>query len=390
MINGYDNTTGRRCFARPVRLIAGLLLGFLTHTAVSAADLVVTQIAPMATADARDYASGVRLAFDQANAAVAPGSPRLLLETLDDRGDPDTSRGLATGALARHPLAIVGVRGTRNVETLLPLLDGAKTPLLAPVVDASGVAATRNPYVFHTRPTVTQESASIIDNLVRMGLRRIAVCYQADGFGPSGLDGAQAALRRHGLQALGVVDHDASARRLERAVRNLADLDAQAVVFVGQTAAAAGFVRTLRAAGSHAMVVMNSTVDPQALIAQLPREAATWLAVAQSVPNPRAGGGADPLVREFADLHSRQRPDTAPSRAGLEGYVAGRVIVAALEQVRQRAFGRMPTVADVLAALEQTPRFDLGGLQVSFNREATGGIAQVRVGMVNADGHFLN
>lgn len=373
------------------RFVSGV---FLVLTALSgsavAAELVVAQIAPMTTVEARDYAAGARLAFEQANATGGVAGQRLVLASHDDRGVPQATRDLATAALGARPLAVIGTTGTASVQAILPVLSAAAVPLLAPVVDAPGVAATRNPYVFHTRPSVTQEAASIIDNLVSMGLRRIALCYETDGFGPSGHAGAQAALRRHGLQPTAEIDHDGAARRPDAAARLIAAADPQAVVFFGQTGAAAAFVRGLRAAGSFAMVVTGSVVDPQALVAQLPREASTWLAVAQPVPNPRMRVSVDPLVREFADTHLKHLPNTAPTRAGLEGYVAGRVLVAALEHAAKRTRGRTPTSADLLAALEQTPKIDLGGMHVSFNRNGADGLNQVRVGMVNSAGQIWN
>ena len=61
----------------------------------------------------------------------------------------------------------------------------------------------------------------------------------------------------------------------------IAVIDPQAVIFVGQTQSAALFIKTLRAKGSYAMVVVNSSVDPKVLVSKLPAAAAIWLAVAE-------------------------------------------------------------------------------------------------------------
>ena len=390
MIAAFSLSFGHRAQAGMRRLFAGMLLSVFAQSGSAAAELVVAQIAPMTTAAALDYAAGARLAFEQANAMGGIAGQRLVLVSHDDRGAAQTTRDLATAALGTRPVAIIGTTGTANVKALLPVLADAAVPLLAPVVDAPGVGATRSPYVFHTRPSVTQEAASIIDKLVRMGLRRIALCYEPGGDGLGGHAAAQAALRRQGLQPTAVIDFDGTARHPDAAARLIASADPQAVVFFGQTEAAAAFVRGLRAAGSFAMVVTGSGVDPHVLVGQLPREASTWLAVAQSVPNPSARAGIDPLVRAFADAHMKQMPNIAPTRAGLEGYVAGRVLAAALGRAAERTRGRAPTSTNLLAALEQTSSLDLGGMRVSFDRNEAGSLEQVHIGMVNLVGQTWN
>lgn len=384
--------TGRRgALAFAYRhLAAGLVLAALTG-ATLAADLTVMQIAPYSGPDAsigREYGEGARLYFEHVNAHGGIHGAKITLVAKDDAGDPKLTRRQADVAAKEKPLAFIGTVGMSSVESLVPTLARLGAPLLGPVVDVAAVDASHAPHVFHVRPAVRQETEAIAARLYALGMRKIALCRQSDTFGVSGASGAEAYLAGQGIKAVATVTCDTDQAGIDAAVTAIAAAKAQAVVFVGYTRPAAMLVKALRARGSHAMVVTSSTVDPQALVAMLPREAATWLAVAQAVPNPNSPTPwrSEAVVREYVDLHSKRNDSAAPpSRAGLEGFIAGKIVVEAI-----RRAGSNPASADVLQVLEQMQNYDVGGVVVSFSRDKPGGTPYARLGMISAGGALLN
>jgi branched-chain amino acid transport system substrate-binding protein len=80
-------------------------------------------------------------------------------------------------------------------------------PLVGTISGANSLreAISANPnarYMFNIRASYADETEAIVEQLVSLGMKRIAVFYQNDGFGKSGLEGVSAALRKHTLSPL--------------------------------------------------------------------------------------------------------------------------------------------------------------------------------------------
>jgi branched-chain amino acid transport system substrate-binding protein len=78
----------------------------------------------------------------------------------------------------------------------------AKVPLVGAISGADSLRQSprdnpKNRYMFNVRASYANETEAIVNQLVSLGFKNIAVFYQNDGFGKSGLDGVVAALRKH-------------------------------------------------------------------------------------------------------------------------------------------------------------------------------------------------
>ena len=132
----------------------------------------------------------------------------------------------------------------------LPLLQKAKVPLIAPL---TGSAALRDPKlaqtVFNLRASYADETALMVKQLVSLGLKKIAVFYQNDAYGQSGLDGVTQALQSQGLKPVGAATVERNSEDVSKAIKTLVPLGADVIVQVGTYAASAAFVRAARQAG---------------------------------------------------------------------------------------------------------------------------------------------
>jgi len=353
----------------------------------AAADLTVVQIGPQTgpvAAIGKPFGEGAKLAFDDANAKGGIGGARINLVIKDDAYKPEETTKLAESLPKEKPVALIGAVGVPNVLALFPVLQQLDVPLLGPIAGATSLRETKNKHVFHIRPTVRTEAHSMASHLLTVGMTRIAVVYQDDPFGKDGLTGAEQRLLEAKLKPAVVAGYERNTTKVEPAVAAVLSADPQAVIFIGQTPPAAALIKGLRDKGNNTMVVTVASVNPLVLVKLLPPGMARGIGVAQVVPNP--GELKFGIVREYqAMIKKFGSPDMAPTHIGLEGYLAGKLLVEAL-----RRTGGDPKKGALLLALEKFSDHDMGGFRIAFSQSNRGGSDFVELGVINTQGKLLN
>ena len=365
-------------------LVAALSVASLPTVA---GELTVVQIGPQTgpvAAIGKPFAEGAKLAFDDANAKGGIGGAKINLVIKDDAYNPEQTTKLAASLPEEKPVALIGAVGVPNVLALFPVLQQLDVPLLGPIAGATSLRETRNKYVFHIRPTVRTEAYSMANHLLTIGVSRVAVVYQDDPFGKDGLTGAEQRLLEAKLAPAVVAGYERNTTKVEPAVAAILAADPQAVIFVGQTPPAAALIKGLRDKGNETMVVTVASVNPQMLVKLLPSGMARGVGIAQVVPNP--GELKFGVVREYqAAIKKFGGQDMTPTHIGLEGYLAGKLLVEAL-----RRTGGDPKKGALLRALEQFNDHDMGGFRVAFSNGNHGGSDFVELGVIDANGRLLN
>jgi branched-chain amino acid transport system substrate-binding protein len=72
-----------------------------------------------------------------------------------------------------------------------------------------------------------------------------------------------------------------------------------------------------------------------------------------------------------------------PEFVSLEGYLVGRLTIAALEKA-----GATPTREGLLKTIKETGKFDIGGLPMTYGPEKNEGLDKVFMTVIQADGSF--
>ena len=72
-----------------------------------------------------------------------------------------------------------------------------------------------------------------------------------------------------------------------------------------------------------------------------------------------------------------------PEFVSLEGYLVGRLTIAALEKA-----GKNVTRAGLINVIKETGRFDIGGLTMTFSAEKNDGLDKVFMTVIQPDGSF--
>lgn len=276
------------------------------------------------------YHQGAKLFFDRLNAQGGVAGRKIELRVLDDAYEPERCQANTQQLISEGVFALFGYVGTPTTTAALPLIERAKLPLFAPL---TGAEITRQPHlnglVFNVRASYADETAMIVRQLTQLGLNKVAVFYQNDDYGRSGLQGIRNALALRGLTPVGEATVERNSVDVQDAVNQLVALAPHAIVQVTTYSASAAFVRAARKAVYGGQLMNVSFVGTQALTQALGGEA-EGVVVSQVMPSPFKGSVF--MTRKYTEaLRQAGKEDTA-NYSGLEGFFAATVFAEGLRQ----------------------------------------------------------
>ena len=301
---------------------------------------------------------GARIFFDALNANGGIHGSAVELKTLDDGYEPERCKANTEKFIKGDAFALFGYVGTPTCLAALPLVNEARVPFFGPF---TGAEALRDPFshvVFHVRASYYDETALIVRQLTTLGLRRIAVFYQDDAYGKTGLEGVRRALKPLGLEpaALGTVQRNTV--DVAQAVKDIVAKAPDAVVQISAYKASAAFIREARKAGYGGTFFNVSFVGTQALADELGKSG-RGIMVSQVMPFPYSSSMA--LSREYLGAVAKAGADAQPNYSSMEGYVAAKILAEGLKRA-----GRAPSREALVSALESIQNVSFGGFHVDF------------------------
>ena len=305
---------------------------------------------------------GLRASFDELNAKGGVAGRRLRLVAIDDGYDPQRCLDGTLRLIEDDKVfALAGYVGTPTAKKVAPLLEETQVPVVGLFTGAMFLRQPVQRQVFNIRASYNDETDALIEHLTKVQrAARVAVFYQNDAFGRSGLSGTEKALQKRGMQVVAKGSFERNTLEVAEGLARIAEAKPDAVVMVGPYRPVAAFTTQARAAGLTAALGTISFVGTENLIKEL-GPAADGIVISQVVPPPTEA--AVPLVRDFQAALRSSFPDASPTYVSLEGYVYGRVLALALERA-----GRDLRRERLVEALEGLTSADLGGLQVSFGK----------------------
>jgi ABC-type branched-subunit amino acid transport system substrate-binding protein len=373
----------RRSFA----LALGAALA-LPQARARAADLVIGQVAPLSGVLASTGAQmvlGGRIYFEHVNARGGIHGRMIQHVVVDDGYKVDETVRLTRELLARpEVLALFGFAGTANVGKLLAdgVLEQGGAALVAPYTGGENLRNPFNPWIFHMRAGYADETEHMVQQATTLGLRRIAVMYQDDGFGQAGLEGVRKALARRNLPLAVAAGYERNTDKVQDAVRRIKDADAQAVIMISVNKPTAAFVKQYRELGGGAQLYNISVVDPAEIVKLAGLKNAHGLGISQVVPYPYTPRLA--VVREYLELLKRYAPDQQVNYTSFEEFLGAKVLVEGL-----RRAGPNVTRARLVEALQSIADFDLGGVTVNYSPQNRVGSRYVEVTVIGSTGKLL-
>ena len=324
------------------------------------------------------FKAGAELVFAQVNAKGGVNGRTIELRSIDDGYEPERCAENTRKLLAADVFSLFGYVGTPTSLAALPLAAQARTPFFAPFSGAEALRAPFNRYAFHVRASYFDETAEIVKQLTAVGIKRIAVFYQDDSYGKTGLDGVTQALASQNLKpvALGTVERNTVA--VDAAVASIMAGKPEAVVQVSAYKSCAAFVRAARKTGFTGGFYNLSFVGTQALATELGTDA-RGVVVSQVMPLPFSA--TSPLAGDYLAAGKALGAKFEPNYGGIEGFTAARVFVEGL-----RRAGANPTPESMVGALESINDLNLGGHFIDFGPNKHTGSRYVDLTVLTADG----
>jgi branched-chain amino acid transport system substrate-binding protein len=327
----------------------------------------------------KDYLRGMNAYFDDLNRKGGIRGEKIKLVSLDDGFNPDkTAENTKNLIEQQNVLALVGYRGTANVQKIVPIVQAAG---IAQVGNTSGAKSLRDPYVeglFHLRASTGDEIEAAINHAWTIGITRIAAAYQDDPFGKEGLEALNAAIAKRGGKPLVLAPVPRGTVDVAKAVEAIAGTSPQAVMYIGQSKPAAALIKGLQGKGVRAQYIVLSVAS--GLHGDLGEDAAGVI-VSQVVPYPFTELG-NPVVRDYQKTLTAQK-DTNFSYSSMEGYLNAKLISTAIAKTPAPL-----TRAKLIATLKGLTNEDLGGFAVSYGAQNNLGSRFVTLSMIRKDGSF--
>ena len=326
---------------------------------------------------------GIRAAFAEINEKGGVHGRRLELKSLDDAYEPEAAIA-NTGKLAKEEgvFALIGAVGTPTSRSAVPVAAAAGVPYVAPFTGAEFLRDPKLQIVVNLRASYYQETEEMVARLIAdRGIDRIAVLYQDDTFGRAGYRGVLKALQRRGLEPVGTGVYPRNTTAVKTALLDLRSADPGAVVLVGAYRPVAAFIAWARHIGFDPVFITISFVGSNALLRELGSVGA-GIFVTQVVPFPTAD--RPPVLAEYRRALARYAPaGTRPGFVSLEGYLAGRLAIVALQLC-----GQEPDRACFLNRLRQRKSVELDGFMLRFGPRDNQGSDAVFLSVIGSDGRY--
>ena len=366
----------------------GALVLATAGLAHAATDITIAQVAPLSgvlASTGHQMVVGGKIYFDHINAQGGVHGAKIRHEVVDDGYKvPETVR-LTRELLARPEVVdLFGFAGTANVTQLLKdgVLDVGGAALVAPYTGGESLRNPFNPWIFHVRAGYADEAEHMVRQVTTLGMSRIAVMYQDDGFGKAGLLGVESALTKRNLKLAAAAGYERNTDEVEEAVKKIKASDAQAIIMISVNKSTAAFVKLYRESGGGAQLYNISVVDPAELVKLAGLKNAHGLGISQVVPYPFMPN--TPVVREYQTLLKKYAPKEVVNYTSFEEFIGAKVLVEAL-----RRAGPNPTRAKVVKSLEGMNSYDTGGVTVNYSPNNRIGSRYVEVTVIGSTGKLL-
>ena len=375
------------------RIFAGLVILFAAasplharaETGVTSDAILFGQAAALegpSSALGQGMRQGIRAAFAEINAKGGVHGRKLHLVSRDDGYDPDRSVVQTTKLIEEDNIfALIGAVGTPTAIATVPISSARNVPFIGPFTGAEFLRAPELRSVVNIRASYSAEAEAWVKHLTEdLHFTNIAIFYQDDSFGRDGLAGVRRALEKRGMELSAEGTFERNTKFVSSALRIIKRAEPQAVVMIGTYGPCAEFIKLARKAGFHPTFVNVSFVGANALAREL-GAAGEGVVVSQVVPFPW-----DTSLKVIADYQAAQKaldPTLSPGFVSLEGYLSGRLTVAALELA-----GPHPTRAGLLRTINEVGRFDISGSVLTVGPKMQDAPPKVFLTVIQKDGSF--
>ena len=329
----------------------------------------------------QDMRLGILAAFDEANRAGGVHGRRLELRSLDDGYEPIAALSNA-GKLIHETkvFGLIGTVGTPTTRAAFVAADFTGVPFVAPFTGAEFLRDPEFDNIMNLRASYHQETEEMVARLTQdLGITRIAVFYQNDAYGQSGLAGVRLALERRGMEMVASGHYKRNTEAVHGAAGRIVEAEPEAVIMIGAYAPVAKAVLEVRRHIDPVFMAV-SFVGGKALADRL-RPAGEGVFVTQVVPFPEDDDL--PVAARYRAALEAHDPDATQGFVSLEGYLAGRLAIFGLD-----ACGRDLSRRCFLDALRSAETVNIDGFRLEYGPDDNQGSDAVFMTVIGKDSKY--
>jgi len=303
---------------------------------------------------------GAELYFDMINEEGGIHGRKIEFILKDDAYQPSRTVAAVREMVERDGVfAVTAGVGTASTRAVLDYLTEHEVVMVSPATGATHWAYPPRKHVFAQYTPYLDEAAVLVDYAVEdLGKTRIAVIYQNDDFGGSGLVGARLALEKHGLTVVEAVSVEVPDTDLNSHAVRLRESGADAVLMWLTPRHATIIHGAVGRLGFEPQWLVSSVLADTDLLYELTE--GTWEGVIFAAIGQLANSD-HPLTEKYRQVAARLAPD---ERAG-EFLFAGFRYAEPLVEGLRRA-GRDLTTESLIAALETLDGFVGTGPPITY------------------------
>lgn len=326
-------------------------------------------------------AQGMKLYFDQINAAGGLFGRKIVTRILDDEAKPDKAEANARELVADGVFLLFSAIDGGPSGAVMKVANETKVPFFGPLAGPPTLRTPHQPLVFPVRAEHKDEFQALMNWGKETGLKTLGFLRADTPVGQAHLANVERIAKELGLQL--VVDlpfkGDTSDAQLAAWVKTIGERKPDMFINHGSAGLYQKLVAQAKAAGLKTTFMAVNSGSSQ--IAKGLGPQAKGMVFAQVVPNPWARKLA--IAREYQDAARKADPNAEFSYGALEGYMTAKAMAMTLE-----ATGRDLTRARWLQTMSNS-RFDLGGVSIQYRPGNHEGSHFVDLSMVDREGRFL-
>ena len=325
---------------------------------------------------------GILAAFDDVNRQGGVHGRLLELQSLDDAYEPEHAIVMTRNLIEQEQVfALIGAVGTPTSRSATPIARDAGVPYIAPFTGAAFLRDDEWDNIINLRASYNQETEEIVARLIDdLGVTRVGVLYQNDSFGRAGFRGAVAALKRRDMEPVSIGIYPRNTTAVKTALLDLRLGDPEAIIMIGAYEPVARLISWARRTDMDPVFMTVSFVGSNALAQELGPDGAGVL-VTQVVPFPE--DDSLPVVHAYLEALVAYDPEAEPGFVSLEGYLAGRMVISALQEC-----GADLERSCLLDQLIDRGSLDIDGFEMQFGEGDNQGSDEVFLTVIGSDGEY--
>jgi len=303
---------------------------------------------------------GAAAYFDMINEEGGIHGRKIRFILRDDAYNPSRTVAVVREMVERDRVfAVVAGVGTATTRAVMDYLIENEVALVSPATGATHWAWPTKELVFAQYTPYFDEAAVLVDHVVNdLGLTKVAVIYQNDDFGQSGLIGAQLALERHGLDVVESTSVEGTDTDLNSHAVRLRASGAEAVIMWLGPRHATIIVGAVGRLGYETQWLASSVLADVVNLYELTEGA--WAGVIFAAIGELYNSDS-PLMEKYRQASARIAPDERASEFFLSGFRYAEPLVEGL-----RRAGRDLTTETLVAALETFDGFQGIGAPLTY------------------------